>query len=222
MTAILLPLFAVIVGFLIALVFKPSISNKINLLLAFSGAFLLSTIIFEALPEIYENPTKEIGIYIVAGLLVQIILEFISKGAEHGHIHQKDSVNFPWLLLISLSIHAFIEGFPISENNQILYGIVVHKLLIAIIVSSFLLLSKIKFWKSTLFIIAFALMTPLGSYIDQQDLILETYQTLINAFAIGVLLHVSTTILFESSKNHQFNATKLFVIILGFIISYFL
>lgn len=222
MTAILLPLFAVIVGFLIALVFKPSITNKINLLLSFSGAFLLSTIIFEFLPEIYINQNREIGIYIVAGLLIQIILEFSSKGAEHGHTHQKNTANFPWLLFVSLCIHSLIEGFPISENEHMLYGIVVHKIPIAIIISSFLLASKIKKWKSILFIIVFALMTPIGSYINQQNFILESYKIPMNAFVIGVLLHVSTTILFESSKNHQFNASKLGVILLGFIIAYYL
>ncbi|WP_299765839.1 ZIP family metal transporter [uncultured Dokdonia sp.] len=222
MTAILLPIFAVLIGFLIAIAFKPSINNKVNLLLSFSGAFLLSTIIFESLPEVYVNQNNEIGIFIVAGLLMQILLEFSSKGAEHGHTHQKDTDSFPWLLFISLSIHALIEGFPISENEHMLYGIVVHKLPIAIIVSSFLFISKIKLWKSILFVLIFALMTPLGSYINQQEFILESYKTPINAFVIGVLLHVSTTILFESSKNHQFNASKLAVILLGFIIAYYL
>ena len=222
MTAILLPIFAVLIGFLIAIAFKPSINTKVSLLLSFSGAFLLSTIIFESLPEVYVNQNNEIGIFIVAGLLMQILLEFSSKGAEHGHTHQKDTDSFPWLLFISLSIHALIEGFPISENDHMLYGIVVHKLPIAIIISSFLLISKIKLWKSILFILIFALMTPLGSYINQQEFILESYKIPINAFVIGVLLHVSTTILFESSKNHQFNASKLAVILLGFIIAYYL
>jgi len=33
--------------------------------------------------------------------------------------------------------------------------------------------------------------------------------------AIGLLLHVSTTILFESSQNHQFNLIKLIFVIAG-------
>lgn len=222
MTALLLPIFAVLTGFLIAIIFKPTVNIGIKLLLSFSGAFLLSTTIFEFLPEIYAVQNKEIGIYIIAGLLVQIILEFGSKGAEHGHIHQKDSKTFPWLLFVSLCIHALIEGFPVSENEHILYGIVVHKIPIAIIISSFLLLSKMKLWQSIVFILVFASMTPLGSFINQQAFILESYKVAINAFVVGVLLHVSTTILFESSKNHQFNASKLGVILLGFIIAYYL
>ncbi|WP_299213035.1 ZIP family metal transporter [uncultured Dokdonia sp.] len=222
MTAILLPIFAVLIGFSIAIIAKPTINSSIKLLLSFSGAFLLAITIFEFLPEIYVTQNKEIGIYIIAGLLVQILLEFGSKGAEHGHTHQKNTTHFPWFLFISLCVHALIEGFPISENEHILYGIVVHKVPIAIIISSFLLLSKMKLWQSIIFIIVFALMTPLGSFINQQEFILESYKAPINAFVVGVLLHVSTTILFESSKNHQFNASKLGVILLGFIIAYYL
>jgi len=37
---------------------------------------------------------------------------------------------------------------------------------------------------------------------------------------IGIFLHVSTTILFEASKNHSFNATKLAVVIAGILIAY--
>ncbi|MEP0266118.1 ZIP family metal transporter [Dokdonia sp.] len=222
MTAILLPIFAVLIGFTITIIFKPSINSGIKLLLSFSGAFLLSTTIFEFLPEIYIGQDKEIGIYIIAGLLMQILLEFGSKGAEHGHMHHKDNAVFPWLLFISLCIHALIEGFPIPEHEHILYGIVVHKIPIAIIISSFLLISKMKTWQSIMFLVVFALMTPIGSLINQQDFILESYKTPINAFVVGVLLHVSTTILFESSKNHQFNASKLAVILLGFIIAYYL
>jgi hypothetical protein len=32
---------------------------------------------------------------------------------------------------------------------------------------------------------------------------------------VGIFLHISTTILFESSENHRFNLIKFLVIILG-------
>jgi hypothetical protein len=37
--------------------------------------------------------------------------------------------------------------------------------------------------------------------------------------ATGLLLHVSTTILFESAANHQFNAMKMFVVAVGIALS---
>lgn len=222
MTAIILPIIAVIIGAIVALIFKPNVTEGVKLLLSFSGAFLLSIIVFEILPEVYESGAGNSGLFIMAGLLLQIILEFGSKGAEHGHVHHKDSTLFPWMLFISLCIHAFIEGFPLAENERILYGVVVHKIPIAVIISTFLLSSEMPRSKSVTFLIIFALMTPLGAFAKAQMPILQEYSTIVNAFVVGVLLHVSTTILFESSKNHQFNASKLGVIILGIIIAYFI
>lgn len=222
MTAIILPIIAVIIGAIVALIFKPNVTEGVKLLLSFSGAFLLSIIVFEILPEVYESGEENIGLFVMAGLLLQIILEFGSKGAEHGHVHHKDSTMFPWMLFISLCIHAFIEGFPLAENERILYGVVVHKIPIAVIIATFLLSSEMPRSKSVTFLIIFALMTPLGAFAKAQMPILQEYSTIVNAFVVGVLLHVSTTILFESSKNHQFNASKLGVIILGIIIAYFI
>lgn len=196
--------------------------NGVRLLLSFSGAFLLSVTIFELLPEVYGGDTEHVGLFIIAGLLTQIFLEFGSKGAEHGHMHHKDSATFPWLLFVSLCVHALLEGFPIADNDQLLYGIVVHKIPIAIIISSFLLKSKMRRWQSALFLLVFASMTPMGAFAKAVFPGLEEHTTVINAFVVGVLLHVSTTILFESSKNHQFNASKLGVILLGIVIAYFL
>lgn len=222
MLSIILPLLAVIIGFSIALIFKPAINTGVKLLLSFSGAFLLSVIVFEFLPEVYNNDIDSIGIFIMSGLLMQIILEFASKGAEHGHVHHKNEGSFPWTLFISLSIHSIIEGFPLEENKDLLYGVVIHKIPIAVIISAFIIQSKMSKVHASFFLILFALMTPLGAFLSKQLPLLQVYSLQVNAFVMGVLLHVSTTILFESSKNHQFNASKLAVIILGVVIAYFL
>lgn len=222
MIAIIFPIMAVLIGTIVAIIFKPNVTEGVKLLLSFSGAFLLSILVFEILPEVYKDGHQNSGLFVMAGLLLQIILEFGSKGAEHGHIHHKNNTNFPWTLFISLCIHAFIEGFPLAENDRILYGVFVHKIPIAVIIATFLLNSKMPRSKSIIFLLLFALMTPLGAFTKAQMPILQEYSVMINAFVVGVLLHVSTTILFESSKNHQFNASKLGVIILGIIIAYFI
>ncbi|MGB3143837.1 MAG: ZIP family metal transporter, partial [Maribacter sp.] len=51
---------------------------------------------------------------------------------------------------------------------------------------------------------------------------LATYATYLNALVIGVFLHISTVILFESSEGHKFNLRKLLVIVFGVVIAYFL
>lgn len=217
---ILLPIFAVIIGFVIAYFIKTS-TTAIKLLLSFSGAFLLSITIFEFLPEVYKNYNQAIGLLIMGGILFQIFLEFLSKGAEHGHLHEnKNKTNFPKALFISLCIHALLEGSPIHHNEHLLIGVVVHKIPIAIIISSFLIESKLSNYKIFIFLFLFTLMTPLGSYLQENFEFLHQIEKYIHALVIGIFLHVSTTILFESSKNHQFNFSKIVVILLGVFIAY--
>lgn len=219
----ILPLLAVVVGYIISLFLKPTSSTGFQLLLSFSGAFLLAVTVFELLPDVYSSGLEDIGIFIMVGLLLQIFLEFLSKGVEHGHIHHhEDRVKFPFLLLFSLSAHALLEGFPLSSSDDLLHGVVIHKIPVAAILSTFLLHSKIGKIKSFLFLGIFALMTPLGSWINSAFAIGDAVSVYISAAVIGIFLHVSTTILFEASKNHSFNASKLAVVILGIVIAYLL
>jgi len=157
------------------------------------------------------------------GILLQIFLEFFSKGAEHGHMHTTiHEGKFPWVLFISLSLHALLEGVPIQEHHDLLFAVLVHKIPIAVILSIFLVGSKIRPLFGIVFMLLFALMTPLGTYLSGNLGFLNAYHTELTAIVIGVFLHISTVILFESSEGHSFNLTKLLVIVLGVIAAYFL
>ena len=68
---------------------------------------------------------------------------------------------------------------------------------------------------------AFAMMTPLGTWMGALPVLHEAYDYLL-ALVIGMILHVSTIILFESSRNHAHNIRKLGVILLGLVLAYFL
>jgi len=114
------------------------------------------------------------------------------------------------------------EGFPIHANENLLYGIIVHKIPIAIILTSFFFASNISHLKTFIFLSLFALMTPFGSYLSENVSFLNNYYTEISALVVGIFLHISTTILFESSEGHKFNITKLLVIIAAIGIAYFI
>jgi len=218
-----LPILAVWLSFAFVWTVKPKDKKNTKLLLAFSGAFLLALTFFELLPEVYggQKP-KTIAVFILIGILLQIFLEFFSKGAEHGHMHPDTEKNkFPVLLFLSLSLHALIEGVPIQSDNSIIYGIVIHKIPVAVILSIFLIGSKLERSSAFFFIGAFSLMTPLGTYLAQTSFV-EASVHILNALAIGIFLHISTVILFESSQEHSFNLRKLLVIILGVGIAYFM
>ncbi|WGK64592.1 ZIP family metal transporter [Croceiramulus getboli] len=222
MIVYILPVLAVFTGFLIAYLFKPVIGTSVRLLLSFSGAFLLGVMVFEFLPELFAHKDRQIGIGILLGILIQIILESLSRGAEHGHLHLDPKMKqFPLLLFLGLAGHAFFEGLPLGNNPSLLIGVVVHKVPIAIIVSAFLLVSDMSKMRIFTFLLLFGLMTPLGSWMLSAIPGLQAYSVFLLSVVVGLLLHVSTTIIFESSKNHQFNLGKISVIVAGMVLSYF-
>ncbi len=275
----ILPLLSVIIGYVVALLLKPTNKKSLKLLLAFSGAFLLSLTVMHLLPEVYESSTQTetvhevtahdhsadvheahdhsghnhdahnndahdhdahadeahaehahnhannpIGIFIMAGIVFQIILEYFSKGAEHGHVHggHDHMHKMPWLLFISLCIHALLEGMPVSHHNELAWGIAIHHFPIAIILTAFFINSGLNKLAIMLFMFAFAAMTPVGTLLSGELHMLADYHTEISAVVVGILFHISSTIIFESSEGHKFNLAKLLVIILGVIMAYFL
>ena len=156
-------------------------------------------------------------------IILQSVLESFSKGAEHGHVHiHTNDKSFPSLLFISLCIHAFSEGLPIhNAGDNLLWAIVVHKIPIAIVLTTFLL--HIKYAKKIVFtfLLFFGLMSPLGMLIGDKILFFNTYASEITALIIGVFLHISTIILFESSDNHKFNIQKFTAILIGILLTIF-
>ncbi|UFH35275.1 ZIP family metal transporter [Flavobacterium acetivorans] len=218
----LLPLLSVLVGYIAALLIKPKNKTNLKLLLAFSGSFLLSLTVMHLLPEVYESHNHSIGIFIMLGILFQILLEFFSKGAEHGHVHgHPNMTHIPWLLFISLCIHAFLEGFPVGHHNHLAVGIAIHHLPIAIILTTFFINSHLNKKAIFAFMFTFALMTPLGTLASDYLPVLNDYHTQITAVVIGILFHISSTIIFESSEGHKFNIAKVSMIVFGIILAYF-
>jgi len=220
----LFPVYAVLLGIILVVLNKNKNPKNTKLLLSFSGAFLLAITLFELLPEVYGHlEAKWTGILIMCGIVLQIFLESLSKGAEHGHIHgQGSSQKFPYLLFISLCIHSLLEGFPIHQHNDMVYGVLIHKIPIAMLITSFLVRSKFSKSRIIIFLSIFALMTPLGTWMSNEIPQLAEYTIYINALVVGIFLHISTIILFESSEGHKFNFMKLLTIIVAVAIAYFI
>ncbi len=212
----------VLFGVLLVLVIKPN-KKIVQLLLAFSGAYLLSVAILHLLPDVYTHAedTKMIGMCILLGIILQSVLEFFSKGAEHGHIHSHSGEKaFPTLLFVSLSIHAFSEGLPIHHSGEnLLWAIVVHKIPIAVVLTTYLLNAKFSKTTVIIFLIVFGIMSPLGVLLSEEMGLFERYIEEITAVIIGVFLHISTIILFESSENHTFNLQKFLAILAGILLT---
>jgi zinc and cadmium transporter len=204
-------------------------NNSLKLLLSFSGAYLFAICTLHLIPEIYISGSSDIGIFVLIGFFIQILLEFFTQGIEHGHIHihKNDHKHhaFPYTMMIGLSIHSFLEGMPLAnlDNNSyrsLLIGIVMHNIPIAIALMTMLIKSNITTQHAVFWLILFALATPLGTFTSHAidaNIIgnLSSYFDKIMAVVIGIFLHISTTILFESTENHRFNLIKFIVILLG-------
>jgi zinc transporter ZupT len=213
---------SVAIGVLLVFILKPT-TKLIQLLLSFSGAYLLSITVLHLLPEVFESHQKNIGIYILIGILLQTVLEYFSKGAEHGHIHiHPYTKGVPWLLFISLSAHAFLEGIPLGNgsNGLLLWAIVIHKIPITLVLYIFLLQSSLPKKVVYIFILSFAFMSPLGLLLSNQITFFNEHHAEVTGVIIGVFLHIATAILFESTQNHQFNIKKFMAVLLGFVVAF--
>lgn len=216
---------SVFIGIAAARIFYSSQKNP-TLLLAFSGAYLISVSVLHLLPEIYHGHNHTIGLIVMGGFLFQVTLDFFSKGIEHGHHHSEDFSHgkLPITAMAGLFIHAFFEGMPLGgemdQNGTLLMAIVFHKIPITVVLYFLLANLKLKpavFWTA---IIGFAVMAPLGAWAGDFLMVSEEFQQYVMAFVVGIFFHVSTTILYETSKDHTFNILKLLIVLLGVGLAY--
>lgn len=223
---IAITLIPLVFGLVVLFKFNPS-KKQVKMLLAFSGAFLLGISFLHLLPEVFEHKSVEASYFILGGFFLQLLLEYFSQGIEHGHIHiHKKTSQFPITIFLSLCIHALIEGMPVGahhhhhSDHSLLYGVILHKIPIAITLTGLLIASGVSRTTGVIALLLFSAMAPLGMLISQKAINPE-YLTYVTAFVVGMLLHISTTILFESSEGHKFNLGKFITIVIGLVLSFF-
>jgi zinc and cadmium transporter len=229
-------IFSVFAAALTVLWVKPSDPNKLKLLIAFSGAYLLSITALHLLPEVFTGDDRGayFGSFVLVGFFIQVMLEYLSGGIEHGHAHTHRSAGLPVGLMIGLCLHAFLEGMPLGGGDAghshhghshshglepLLLGIVLHKYPVAMVFLAMLLNSGLAKAKAFGLLAVFAAMAPLGTLLSGEFEMVGQYNRESLAIVIGIFLHVSTTILFESSEGHRFNAYKMMAIAAGLALS---
>jgi hypothetical protein len=67
---------------------------------------------------------------------------------------------------------------------------------------------------------SFALMTPLGTLLAEQMEFAQHYSKEISAVVVGILFHISSTIIFESNEGHKFNLAKITMTVFGIALAY--
>lgn len=223
----------VIAGGSLVFLIKKDDQKLLKLLLAFSGAFLIGICFLILVPEVFSKAVPLAGLFVVLGFIVQLALELITEGAEHGHKHEHADGEkvAPWLLLIGLCMHAFLEGMPLVSHfakevqHSLVLGIVVHNIPISLTLMGLFMHYGLKPGKAFLFLGIFSLMTPLGSLLgvaieNNVTASLDLFFTYSMAVVIGIFLHVSTSILFETEEHHRYNFQKFLTVCLGVLVAY--
>ena len=158
-------------------------------------------------------------------IFIQLILEYFSEGIEHGHIHvhHKHKATFPVAMMAGLCIHSFLEGMPLAgsfshdhHNHSLLAGILLHHLPVAIALALVLQVAKASGLRVWTHMVGFAAAAPLGILTGR--LIGEQQEGVLNAalgIALGMFLHITTTIIFESSKEHRIDRARFATVIAG-------
>ncbi|MBX2965264.1 MAG: ZIP family metal transporter [Cyclobacteriaceae bacterium] len=218
-------------------------TKSFRLLLVFAGAYLFGITVVHILPELYRGhrEVELIGLFVLGGFFLQQILEHFTSGVEHGHIHTHEHPHAhshhharvsAIVLLIALCVHAFLEGAMLAQSgkmgfqydvNAVLLGIALHRAPAAfalMTVLSFQLHSKNK---AVPYLLIFSIAAPVGllisTYLVEAEILSQSGLVLLYALVSGNFLHISTTIVFESSPEHHFNARKLAVAILGALVA---
>lgn len=239
--AIFVLFFTVVLSSFLVKVFPPDNVRWLKMSLAFSGAYLFTITIVHLLPDVLlSNPNPhQVGYWVLAGFFLQLVLEIFSHGVEHGHMHTHDHSHshgvgsLPFLLLGSLFIHSFLEGSILVEDGSrhlghnhrgdnfyaVLLGIAIHHIPAAFALMSVLLSRIGSFKKAFLWLLIFAIGAPLGIVVSNLLLSQEVEGgwvfTALTGLVAGNFLHISTTILFETSPDHHFNRNKLLATLAG-------
>ena len=231
---ILLLLSSIVAGAFTVLALRLDDRAQVKLFNAFTGAYLICVTFLHLLPEVYGAghdhdhehvaalSARTVGVLILAGFFVQIVLDCISLGVEHGHSHAVHG-RLPVGVIAGLCLHAFVEAMALGSSTghhdpasrrMLLWSIVIHNYPVSVALLGMLLQSGIGRKKSLIWLGVFAAMAPLGMAISAVTPLAQHTREL-TAVVIGIFLHVSTTILFESSDLHRFNWAKVVAIVSG-------
>jgi zinc transporter ZupT len=153
-------------------------------------------------------------------------------GDDHHHHHLHPEPVSALILLGALSVHAFLEGGMLAQPltmgphydlNAILLGIALHRAPAAFALMTVLTVQLQSKAKALPYLIAFSVAAPIGllvsSYFVESEFLSEAGLIYLYALVSGNFLHISTTIVFESSPEHHFNARKLAVAVLGALVA---
>jgi zinc and cadmium transporter len=181
-----------------------------------------------------------IGFFLQQGL--EFLSSGVEHGHIHVHEHLPDrqaglsgrqaskhrqELSAVWVL-IALCVHSLLEGGLLAhgqnthhfhKGNTLLWGILVHKAPEAFALMSVLICDVRSKTKAMLMLVIFSAASPMGLFLSnflvKNEIMSSQAFLILFAVVTGNFLHISTTIVFESSADHKFNAKKMSVAVLA-------
>lgn len=209
----------------------------LELLLAFSAAFLLGITLCHLLPDGYKSTGFYAFLLLVAGYFSQQLIQRLTQGMEHGHsiaVHNHHSAHGHtlmgnvafWPVFWGLAIHAFSEGLPLGIHYPdkhtlpaLAVAIGLHKIPEAMLVVALFLSKKTNRLKALLLLAFFAAITPLsgwlagllGNYFETVAVVLQWCIP----FVAGIFIQIAFTIFYEMKGNTEMLYWQKWLAILG-------
>ena len=88
LTALIFLLATFLGGWVFVLLGQRGLDN-LGVILSFGGSIIIGMCFLHLVPEAFGT-TSLAGVFVIGGFLVQGLLEYLSKGIEHGHFHAHD------------------------------------------------------------------------------------------------------------------------------------
>jgi len=191
--------------------------GRLQLLLAFSGSALLGITLLHVLPESFAEVGEAAGMWVLAGFFIQLVIQRITHGVEHGHVHiHTDAPGHAvpiWSILGGLGFHAFMEGLPLgfyfreaATQPSLFLAVAAHKVPEAMLATTLALgvLGKRRAWGV---LAVFAAITPVAGLVAHWLGVhygaMARLVTVLVPVVAGAFLHIATTIFYESGTRHH-------------------
>ena len=178
-------------------------------------------------------------------IILELFSKGIEHGHVHGHEQNHErgtniTKKVIYTLFFGLCVHAFIEGIPLfileeTQHNShthahasqgalstvFFWAIVSHKIPVAIVLMLFFISAKIKKSTTLILFFTFAFMTPLGgltgTFLQEQNWF-DSLSVNLLAITSGMLLHITTLLIFEEYHQNKDKVKNIFLIIGGILL----
>ncbi len=191
-------------------------------LLTVAGSFILASVVLHFNHQWQGAHGEMVGWGLLVGIFLQITIEQLTGGIEHGHITDVP-IKYGTYFMIGLVMHALVEAMPISSlyeysmwYNPIISSIILHRLP-ASMVFGFIVGRR----KKQAFIIwgsLFLLTAPVGAFLGYyvvSDQLLKWFEFV----ALGSLLYIGSTMVHEQISHHNIGWKQMVILLLGVLLA---